>query len=483
MIGNEVMIMGRKLTDENRLSIVRPDIAAEWHPTKNGDLTPDMVSVGSDKVVWWLGACGHEWDMKIDKRIRRKQNCPYCSGKRICKDNCLSCTHPEIASEWNFDKNNGLTPDQVTYGSTRKVWWLGKCGHEWDDTIAHRTQGRNCPYCSGKRVNSENCLLNVNPSLAQEWHPTKNGKLDPSMVTCSSNKRVWWKGLCGHEWDDTINHRNSGRGCPFCAGKRVNITNCLATVNPELIRQWNFSKNKDISPYDITPGSDKIVWWICERGHEWKTQIKNRAIHGNECPYCVGNKLTYENSLQYTNPELSSEWHPTKNGNVTPSNVFAFSNKKYWWMCSEGHEWEANVSDRSRGRGCPICKESKGERFISSFLKKEFINFESQYVIEQCKNVKPLPFDFAIFDDKKLICLIEYQGEQHYKALDYFGGEEGFEQRKINDNIKRKYCIENNIPLIEIPYWEFDNLELFLTNELQKIGIFVSLTNTNKKVS
>jgi rubrerythrin len=138
--------MGRKLTDENRLSIVRPDIAAEWHPTKNGDLTPDMVSYGSEKRVWWKGKCGHIWDATINDRTSGN-NCPYCAGKRVNTDNCLATKFPDIADEWHPIKNGEITPFGVTYGSERSVWWLGKCGHEWIAKISHRANGSGCPIC------------------------------------------------------------------------------------------------------------------------------------------------------------------------------------------------------------------------------------------------------------------------------------------------------------------------------------------------
>lgn len=143
----------------NSLANVCPEIAAEWHPTKNGALTPDKVNKASRYKVWWLGKCGHEWQMVVSSRtikpeIRngkkiRPHGCPYCSGKKILVGfNDMKSRYPEIAAEWHPVKNGELKPEDIAPGSHGKVWWLGKCGHEWEDTPNHRCQSkRGCPLC------------------------------------------------------------------------------------------------------------------------------------------------------------------------------------------------------------------------------------------------------------------------------------------------------------------------------------------------
>ena len=133
---------------KERLSIVYPELAREWHPTKNGGLTADSVTLGSNKKVWWLGKCGHEWEAVIYKRVNGR-GCPYCSGKRVLKGfNDLGTKNPELAKEWHPTKNGDLTPYDVTSGSSKKVWWLGKCGHEWEASIVNRSRLESgCPFC------------------------------------------------------------------------------------------------------------------------------------------------------------------------------------------------------------------------------------------------------------------------------------------------------------------------------------------------
>jgi hypothetical protein len=132
----------------------------------------------------------------------------------------LQTLNPQLSSEWHLTKNGVLTPFDFVPASNKKVWWLGKCGHEWETVISSRNKGVGCPYCAGKKVLcGYNDLKTINPQLAEQWHPTKNGQLKPSDVTRSSNKKVWWMCSQGHEWGATVNKRSAGRNCPYCAKK------------------------------------------------------------------------------------------------------------------------------------------------------------------------------------------------------------------------------------------------------------------------
>jgi len=125
-------------------------------------------------------------------------------------------SHPSIAAEWHPTKNHKLLPQNVTFGSVKKIWWLCNKGHEWQDTVNHRTGGRGCPYCSGRRASNDQCLRTMNPTVASQWHPVKNGDLTTRDVTTGSQKKVWWICSRGHEWEASIVNRHKGRSCPFC---------------------------------------------------------------------------------------------------------------------------------------------------------------------------------------------------------------------------------------------------------------------------
>lgn len=164
------------------LNDTHPDIAKEWHPTKNGNLTANKVSPGSHKKAWWLGDCGHEWEGVIRNRVNRKSGCHYCAGKKVLTGfNDLASVKPEIAKGWH-PTLNAKTPEDYTSRSNTKVWWKCVKGHEWEAPISYRTgkKGGGCSYClNQKTLKGFNDLGTLNPLLAAEWNVEKNGELNP----------------------------------------------------------------------------------------------------------------------------------------------------------------------------------------------------------------------------------------------------------------------------------------------------------------
>ena len=342
----------------NCLAIVNPKLTKEWFFDKNNGLKPEDVTIGSNKKVWWICDKGHEWEAQIVDRAKNNYGCPYCSGQRVCDDNCLEMLRPDLAKQWHPTKNNGLTPNDVTLFSHKKVWWICDKGHEWEAVVSSRSGGCGCPYCTGKKACYDNCLETLKPELSKQWHPTKNNDLTPKDVTISSGKKVWWVCDKEHEWEAIISSRVSGRGCPYCGGKKVCVDNSLETLKPELAKQWHPTKNNNLTPKDVTLFSHKKVWWICDKEHEWEANVSDRT-RGRGCPYCGGKKACDDNCLETLNPELAKQWHPTKNNNLTPRDVTQGSNKRAWWFCDKGHEWEAVISSRTAGVDCPYCTGQK----------------------------------------------------------------------------------------------------------------------------
>ena len=198
-----------------------PLLALQWHPSKNHPITPKDVFPGSIKCYWWKCEKGHEWKAGIASRTNG-EGCPYCAGKKVCPGfNDLQTIFPNVASQWDADKNKPMTPRDVTAFSNKKVWWKCEKGHSWQAIIASRTSSSyQCPYCSGKKVLAGfNDLKTLNPTLSGEWHPTLNGNLKPDMVTCGSHKKVWWRCSEGHEWRAVVFSRAGTQhtGCPYCA--------------------------------------------------------------------------------------------------------------------------------------------------------------------------------------------------------------------------------------------------------------------------
>ena len=176
-------------------------------------------------------------------------------------------------------------------------------------------------------------LLEANPELAQQWHPTKNVLLTPNDVTHGSNKKAWWVCSQGHEWQAMIKSRSAGTGCPHCAGKKkLSADYCLDAVNLTLACEWHPSMNGSLTPQHVTPASAKKIWWVCNKGHEWQATVNKRSSSKRGCPYyCAGKTVCSDNCLQSINLELSRQWHPIKNGSLTPAGVTAYSSKMAWW--------------------------------------------------------------------------------------------------------------------------------------------------------
>ena len=212
---------------------------------------------------------------------------------------------------------------------------------------------------------NDNSVSTTHPELVKDWDLQNNNGLLPEMFSSGSSENIKWKcHICGHSWIATISDRANGNGCPACS-RRVATKgkNDVATVYPEIASEWNYERNGVLMPEEMLPGSSKIVWWKCKTcGGEWKATIGNRCKKKSTgCPYCYG-RIAYsgKNDLKTVNPDLANEWHPTKNGEITPEVILPNSNKKVWWKCKRcGHEWQAVVSNRTKGSKCPKCAQSK----------------------------------------------------------------------------------------------------------------------------
>lgn len=499
---------GKLVIPETSLATNYPDLAAQWHPTKNGKLTPGNVTRGSNRRVWWRCPKGHEWQAIVNDRANKNRGCPICAGSSTSRlemllyselrtifpdlrwrsketgfeidlvlpslrvgietdgsywhrdkleidikknqlaeaagltlirlrerplkklspfdieystqaddlklihilldrvieltdaadvkmainsykalgrlvaeshfrklaanlpappfENSLASVNPDLAKEWNYEKNVPLTPEMFSPKSKRNVWWRCSAkGHEFAAGIGDRANGNGCPYCRGLKVAPENSLATMFPDVAVGWDTDRNGSLSPHDVTRSSNKKVWWKcSKCGAGWMATVDSRTShNRGCPYCAGKRVNSLNSLATKRPDVAEKWDSHKNGDLTPHDVTMSSRKAVWWRCGKcGESWNAP-PYRLSAGHGCPYCSGNKVGISNNLASLRPDLAESWVNELNAGMTPRNVLGGSTKKYWWRCKVcGEVWNASVASRISGRNCPYCAGRKAGR-------------------------------------------------------------------------------------------------------------------------
>lgn len=306
-----------------------------------------------------------------------------------------------------------------------------------------------------------------------------------------NNKKLKWKCLkenCGEIFEATLsNVYSNNSGCPFCVGRKVNILNCLATKNPELAKEWHPIKNEDLTPYDVTANTNKKVWWQCSKNlkHEWKASINNRS-NGNGCPYCAGFLPSEDYNLLVYNPEICEEWNYMKN-KKKPEEYLPSSHEKVWWKCKKCDcEWKASINNRKKGRGCPQCNESKGEKKIREYLDSIGFIGVSQDKFDDLLDIDKYNYNYYIpqkefeglvglrngilsydFYLPKHNLLIEYQGQMHERFVKgIHKSEKDFKIQLEHDKRKREYAQKHNIKLLEIWYWNYDNIEKILEKEL-----------------
>ena len=355
---------------ENRVELLH-----QWNPEKNLPLTAEEVTCGSKQKAWWRCGRGHEWQAAVYTRTGAGSGCPYCAGKRAWPgENDLASQRPDLAAQWHPVKNGTATPESVTIGSHKSVWWVCEKGHEWRSLVKSRVEGCGCPICANRVIlPGVNDLATVRPEVAKEWHPTKNENLTPRDVMIGTRRKVWWICERNHAWQAAVASRAEGAGCPVCSGKRiVPGENDLASRFPSIAAQWHPCLNGTLTPDQISPGSNHKFWWRCELGHVYQAAAGARTTTGSGCPYCAGRKvLEGFNDLSTQRPDLAAQWHLDLNGALTPGMVTAGSHRKIWWQCPAGHVWKAAIYSRTGADkcGCPVCagrvKERGAERYTA----------------------------------------------------------------------------------------------------------------------
>lgn len=280
--------------------------------------------------------------------------------------NLLFILHPHLINLIHPTLNQDIELETVTVGTHKKLWWICDKNHEWQakpNALISKNTATGCPYCSGRRIAiGFNDLLHTHPKVANEWHPSKNIVL-VTEVTAGSSRKVWWKGICNHDFISSPAEkiRSGNKGCPYCSGKKVlNGFNDLYTISPSDALELHPTLNHEISADQIIAGSDKSYWWLgkdCD--HEWEMSPLLK-ITQKGCPICANRRvLSGFNDLQTLYPEIALQWHTTKNHPLTPSLIIAGSHTNIWWQCDKSHEWQANLSSRVVGNGCPYCANRK----------------------------------------------------------------------------------------------------------------------------
>ncbi len=363
-----------------------PDIASEWHPTRNGSTTPTQVHPGSSTSFWWeCRTCGREWRAAPVTRAAGHGCSAYGhrrGGAALAQPRAgesFADLHPDAAAEWHPTRNHPLEPSHVKPFSGRKVWWrCTRCAHDWEAIVSTRSNNHGCPKCAAKeggirssQPQEGHSLADRYPDVAAQWHPWRNDTSTAMQVKPFSMKRVWWQCTDSHEWEAPVAGRSRGEGCPTCAnatrGKKRSTPKdreSIADLFPEIAAQWHPDRNDALTAQTLKPGSSVKIWWICpECSNEWSATPKARCLNGGGCPPCGRKRAGLARalpkpgkSLADLHPTIAAEWHPHLNGDLRPDAVKPGSSKKAWWRCQLDDEWEAIPKSRTGlGSGCPTC--------------------------------------------------------------------------------------------------------------------------------
>lgn len=370
---NRVLVPG-----VNDLQTVRPDIAAEWHPTKNGDVTPDQIFPGSKGKRYWLcQKCGYEWEAEPQYRTKEKgTGCPCCSGNTlVAGKNDLQTVRPDIAAQWHPELNGDLRPDMYMPCSEESVWWLcDDCGHVWNTKIMNRTKGKNlndgrgCPECS-KHLQTSFPEQAIYYYMKQVFPDTINRYtelgFEIDVYVPSIKLGIEYDGLRSHfekqMKDEEKNQKCKNLGIQLIRVREQglnDVEDCCCVIRSvkdkysmDTVIKRIF-KGLGILDFDVDVSRDSIKIRESYKG------------------------IVRKNSLAEMYPEIAAEWHPTKNGNLTPYMFSKRTNTRVHWQCKScGHSWIAAISDRTKknGTGCPECARVRRIKNIKATYKKKSI--------------------------------------------------------------------------------------------------------------
>lgn len=411
-----------------RLLVEDERLIKEWDWEKNISISPDILTCGSGIKVYWKCYKGHSW--KTDPRNRiHGTNCPYCANKKVLQGyNDLKTLNPNLAKQWDFEKNADLKPTQVTSGSRKKVWWKCDKGHSWQAYIYSRNKGRGCKTCLTELHTSfqEQAIYyyvkKIFPDALNRYKDIKNNISEFDIYIPSKRIAIEYDGIRFHEHNSkdklksevaiinnidlirvkevkNITEKENDviyylynldnvklddiiiqviKKLSMKTKKYFNINidiekdrndimnqyiirkknNSLETVFPNIAKDWNYNKNGNLTPDLFDYSSRKIVWWKCEKGHEWQQRITSRR---GKCPFCSNRKISKGfNDLRTTYPYLLEEWDYEKNDNLLLDKLGAGSRCKVWWKCQKGHSWLTTIVSRTyKNTKCPICTNRK----------------------------------------------------------------------------------------------------------------------------
>lgn len=377
----------------------------------------------------------------------------------------ITITHPDVARQWDHSKNN-KEPEYYTAGSTKKVWWLCDHGHSWEAAVSKRTLGSGCPYCSNRKILvGFNDFATTYPDIAKQWDYIKNDK-SPQEVFAGSRYKAWWICPEGHSYQQILYARTKqNQQCPYCAGqKAVPDVNDITVTHKEIVdRFWDYENNVFL-PQEFSAGSNKVVWWVCTKGHSYQQSIRRKVSGRCDCPICSNNRTVsgYNDAATSYKDFIDKHWDYEKNS-IDPTTINAGSEQKAFWICDEGHSYQQRINcTLKRGYSCPVCStmHSNKEDELSEWIRT-VVPEDIDIILNDRSVLGELELDIYI-PEKKIA--IEFNGV-------HWHNEKMGKDRDYHYN-KWKTCQDKGIQLITVWEDEWDaKKHVVLSMIAHKIGV------------
>ena len=353
----------RPIVGYNDLETLYYEIAMEWNCEKNGDKRPNQYCAHSGKKVWWKCKNGHEWQATIDSRTRNGNGCPYCAGQRVIfGENDLVTKVPELAKQWNYEKNGDLQPEEICYSSGKKVWWKCEKGHEWRVSVNSRyTQKTGCPLCSREYKTSfpEQAILYylnmVIDSEVYNGYKCSNGmEIDIFMPELSLG--IEYDGIAFHSSQEQI--IRDKRKNEYCKKQNIRL------VRIKEARGYKYDElnviYRDVTAKDKYIELDKcIVKLLNIIASDYSVNVLDINVNTRNEENAIMSK--YKNQIKKHKDYIYKQWDYSKNGLILPEMLSESSHKKIWWKCEKGHSWQTAMYHRCKenATGCPYCCNQK----------------------------------------------------------------------------------------------------------------------------
>lgn len=380
---------------------------------------------------------GHKFEMQFNN-FKYGQRCPKCAGVE-------KLTYEEVKG---YIESFGYKLISDTYvNNSSKLKILCEEGHIFYMGYNDFKQGKRCPKCVGKSWSYDEVkeyIESFNYELLSKEYITAKEKL---VLKCPN----------GHIFKMSLTKFKCGQRCVEC--HNIKMSNKMRH-DYNYIKDYIESFGYKLLSNEYINNKNKLIL-KCPKNHVFQMTFDNFK-RGCRCTTCYD--MTRGNSKRLTYDYV--EEYVSSKGYKLLSKKYKNNSSKLLFKCPNGHIFSMNFAKFKQGRRCPKCiNKSSGENRIKEFLLNKSIDFKREHRFDDCKCKNTLPFDFYLVDYNTLI---EFDGIQHFEIIDYFGGFDAFVKLKIRDTIKNIYCEKNNIKLIRIPYWEFDNIEEILNRELIK---------------